>query len=44
MSDYELKLTAHEVKLIFDALVERPFKDVWELINKLQDAYKKEDE
>jgi hypothetical protein len=37
---FDLKLTEQEMKTIFDALLERPFRDVYQLIQKLQEIYK----
>jgi hypothetical protein len=37
---FELKLSEAELQTIFNALLERPFKDVFQLIQKLQEIYK----
>jgi|GEM_PF-4228493 len=37
MKEYQLKLTSEEVKLILDALFEKPFKDVFDLIGKINE-------
>jgi len=36
---YTLELTEQELKAIFDALLERPFKDAFKLIQRLQELY-----
>jgi hypothetical protein len=41
---FDLKLTEQEIQIIFNALLERPFKEVFQLINKLQEIYKGEKE
>ena len=35
----ELKLSEAELQTIFNALVERPFKEVFALVQKIQDIY-----
>ena len=37
---FELKLTEAEMQTVFNALVERPFKEVFALVQKIQDIYK----
>lgn len=38
---FELKLTEAEMQTVFNALVERPFKDVAGLVAKVQAIYQK---
>ena len=40
MKEFELKLSEAELQTIFDALLERPFKEVFALVQKIQDIYK----
>ena len=40
MSEFDLKLNEQEMQTIFNALLERPFKEVFQLIQKLQNVYK----
>ena len=42
LKEYDLKLNEQEMKTIFDSLIERPFKDVVQLIQKLQEIYRRE--
>lgn len=37
---FEIKLSEQEMQIVFTALLERPFKEVFQLINKLQEIYK----
>ena len=37
---YELKLNEQEIQIIFNALLERPFKEVAEMVAKLQELYR----
>lgn len=37
---YELKLNEQEMQIIFNALLERPFKEVAEMVAKLQELYR----
>jgi len=39
MREFELKLTEAEMQTIFNALLERPFKEVFTLIQKIQELY-----
>ena len=41
---YNLTLTEQEISTIFNAVVERPFKEVAPLVAKLQDAYRQTNE
>ena len=41
MEEFELKLTEAEMQTVFNALVERPFKDVAGLVAKVQATYQK---
>ena len=44
LKEYDLKLNEQEMQTIFNALLERPFKEVFQLVNKLQEVYKGEKE
>lgn len=37
MKEYQLNLSAEEIKLVLDLLFERPFKDVFDLIGKINE-------
>ena len=37
MKEYQLNLSADEIKLLLDLLFERPFKDVFDLIGKINE-------
>lgn len=37
MKEYNLKLTADEIKLILDLLFDKPFKDVFDLIGNINE-------
>jgi len=39
MEEFELKLTEAEMQTVFNALLERPFKEVFALIQKIQELY-----
>ena len=41
MKEFELKLTEAEMQTVFNALIERPFKDVAGLVAKVQATYQK---
>ena len=41
---YNLTLTEQEINAVFNALVEKPFKEVAQLVAKLQDAYRQTNE
>lgn len=38
--EYNLTLTENEINLVFNAMVEKPFREVAPLVAKLQEAYR----
>jgi len=44
MKEFELKLTENELNYVFSLLSEKPFKEVYSLINKIQNQFIKQQE
>ena len=42
--NYEINLTEQELQIVFDALMDKPFKEVAMLVQKLQNIYRENNE
>ena len=42
--EYNLTLTENEINMVFNAMVEKPFREVAPLVAKLQEAYRQTNE
>jgi len=42
--NYEINLTEQELQIVFNALIDKPFKEVAMLVQKLQNIYRENNE